>query len=278
MSKFVVTVFQNEKDAYKGSQAMVDLHREGNIALFAGAVITKDDTGVVQIEDAVDEGPIGTATGMLVGTLIGALGGAAGAAAGASAGAAAAATAAGMAGGTLSGWYSDLYNVGVDGEFLTDVGDLMTPGTSAVVAELAEGWTTPLDVKMTELGGTVFRRYRIDVEDAQIERDLAAANQELEELEQEWDQAVGEAKNKLNEKVNAAREKANALKEKAQAKINSLKEEAQSKIDKLNEQIATAKDEAKAKFEATRDQLTADYQERSAKLAEAASLTKEALT
>ena len=46
----------------------------------------------------------------------------------------------------------------------------------------------------------------------------------------------------------------------------------------MNEQIAKAKDDVKAKYEKTRDQLKADYDERSAKLAEACKLTKEALT
>ena len=50
MSKFIVSVFDNEQAAYKGSQAMLDLHNEGDIVLFAGAVISKDSKGTVQIE------------------------------------------------------------------------------------------------------------------------------------------------------------------------------------------------------------------------------------
>ena len=53
MSKFVVTVFKNEAEAYKGSQAMLDLHRDGSIVLFAGAVISKDSNGTVQIEETL---------------------------------------------------------------------------------------------------------------------------------------------------------------------------------------------------------------------------------
>lgn len=278
MSKFTVTVFDNEQAAYRGSQAMLDLHHDGEVVVFAGAVITKDQNGVVNIEDAVDEGPVGTATGMMVGTLIGALGGVAGAAAGASASAAAAAVAAGVTGGTLGGWYSDLQNVGVDAQFLTDVGDLMQPGKSAVVAEIAEGWTTPLDTRMEELGGTVLRRYRIDVEDAQIEREIDAANRELDELEEELNQAAEDTKAAIQEKVDAAKARAQSLKEKAANKVQSLKDEGEAKIEKINEQIANAKADAKAKFEQTRDQIQADYQARSLKLSEAAQLTKEALT
>ena len=265
MSKFIVSVFDSEKAAYEGSRALKDLHQDGHIVVFADAVITKDDQGVVQIQEAADEGPIGTATGMLVGGLLGALAGPAGMAVGAA------------AGGT-AGWISDLHNVGVDTEFLSDVGELMLPGKSAVVAEIAEGWTTPLDTRMEELGGTVFRRFRADVEDAQIEREIEASNRELDELEAEWEQAVGEAKDKLQAKVDAAKTRLTALDEKATNKLASLKEESDAKIERLNAQIAKAGDDVKAKYEKARDQLKVDYEGRSAKLSESARLTKEALT
>ena len=265
MNKFIVSVFDSEKAAFEGSRALKDLHQDGNIVIFADAVITKDDQGAVQIQEAADEGPIGTATGMLVGGLVGALAGPAGMAVGAA------------AGGT-AGWISDLHNVGVDTEFLSDVGELMLPGKSAVVAEIAEGWTTPLDTRMEELGGTVFRRFRADVEDAQIEREIEASNRELDELEAEWEQAVGEAKDKLQAKVDAAKTRLTALDEKATNKLASLKEESDAKIERLNAQIAKAGDDVKAKYEKARDQLKVDYEGRSAKLSESARLTKEALT
>ena len=181
MSKFVVAVFDDEKSAYNGSRALEQLDIEGSVAVYSAAVVSKDSEGTVQVEDAADEGPIGTATGMLMGSLIGAFGGPAGLAVGAAAGA-------------LGGWMADLYNVGVDGEFLNDVSRVLTPGKYALIAEVAEGWTAPLDTRMEELGGTVFRRWRIDVEDEQIERDIEATNQELNDLEEEWNQSVGEAK------------------------------------------------------------------------------------
>jgi len=265
MSKFIVSVFDSEKAAYEGSRALKDLHQDGSIVVFADAVITKDDKGAVQIQEAADEGPIGTATGMLVGGLLGALAGPAG-------------MAVGLAAGGTAGWISDLHNAGVDTQFLSDVGELMLPGKSAVVAEISEGWITPLDTRMEELGGTVFRRFRADVEDAQIEREIEASNRELDELEAEWEQAVGEAKEKLQAKVDAAKTRLAALSEKANNKLASLKEEADAKIEKLNAQIAKAGDDLKAKYEKARDQLKADFEVRSAKLAESARLTKEALT
>lgn len=263
MSKFVLTVFDDEKAAYEGSQAIKDLHNEGSIVAYAGAVIFKDADGVVQVKNAADEGPAGTATGMLVGSLVGALAGPAGMAVGA-------------ATGTMSGWLVDLYNVGVDAQFLDDVNALLAPGKYAVVAEIAEGWTAPLDTKMEALGGTVMRRYRIDVEDEQIERDIEATNRELEELEEEWDNAIGEAKAKLKAKVDASRERLASLKARATEKVEALQAESKARLDKLNDQIAAAKADFKEKFEKRKAEITADYEKRTEKLNKATSLTTEA--
>ncbi len=265
MSKFIVTVFDNEKAAYDGSRALRELYNEGSIVVYAAAIISKDENGEVQIKDGADEGPIGTATGMLIGSLIGAFGGPAGMAVGAYAG-------------SLSGWMVDLYNVGVSTEFLDDVASVLTPGKYAVVAEVAESWTAPLDTRMEELGGTVFRRWRIDVEDEQIERDIEATNRELDELEEEWSNAVGEAKEKLKVKVDATRDKLQALNDKADKKMASLESEANAKIEKLDEQISKATDDLKTKFEKRREELKADFDKRIAKLKEANQTKAEAVS
>ena len=71
MDKLIVTVFANEKDAYKGSKALQELHDEGSIGLYARAVITKHADGGVDLQDADDYGPMGSAVGMLVGSIVG---------------------------------------------------------------------------------------------------------------------------------------------------------------------------------------------------------------
>jgi hypothetical protein len=45
-------------------------------------------------------------------------------------------------------------------------GFVMKPGQSAVIAEVSEDWTTPVDTAMQRLGGTVFRRDKGTVRDA----------------------------------------------------------------------------------------------------------------
>ena len=86
MSKMIVSVFDDEQTAYKGTQALTELHREGSISVYSAAVVSRDADGAIRIKDAGDEGPLGTALGMLTGAIIGVLGGPTGVVVGTAAG------------------------------------------------------------------------------------------------------------------------------------------------------------------------------------------------
>ncbi|SMP34359.1 hypothetical protein [Shimia sagamensis] len=125
MEKFIAIVFDTEEEAFKGADAMRDLHRNGELAVYAAGVIAKDIDGNVEVKSGADEGPIGTAFGMLLGAMVGVLAGPAAVASGAAvAGTAAAAqvAAGGMALGTMTGGlfgaYRDLWVAGVDATIL----------------------------------------------------------------------------------------------------------------------------------------------------------------
>ncbi len=86
MNKMLVAVFETESAAFEGLSALKDLHRDGDVTLYASAVIVKDKTGKINLKQAAEDGPVGTALGLLSGSLIGILGGPAGLAIGAAAG------------------------------------------------------------------------------------------------------------------------------------------------------------------------------------------------
>lgn len=109
----VVITFDNEKSAYAGTKALQVLDDEGSIALYAAAVVAKDAEGKTSVKEAADEGPLGTAVGMLSGTMVGLLGAAAGA------GPAGPVVALGMSAGTLMGAMADLTDLGIDSGFIT---------------------------------------------------------------------------------------------------------------------------------------------------------------
>ena len=83
MEKFVAVVFDTEEAAFSGAEAMRELHRNGELAVYAAAIISKDADGKVELKKSADEGPIGTAFGLLVGGMIGILAGPAAVASGA---------------------------------------------------------------------------------------------------------------------------------------------------------------------------------------------------
>lgn len=283
MSKMLVVAFDDEAKAFEGTKALRELHWDGNISVYAGAVVARDSDGKVTVKDEADEGPIGTALGMLTGALVGLFAGAAVGPAGAAAGAAAGTAAAegmviGAAAGTMMGATADLINLGVGVDFVDEVASYLPPGKVALVAEIDEYWSTPVDTTMESLGGIVFRRWRADVEDAQIERDLAALDAEYAALEAELKEANEENKAKIQSKMDETKAKLDAAKDRAENKLESMKSETEAKVKAIEAQIDKAKEERKAKLEAKKAEIKADYETRSAKLKQAWELTKEAVT
>ena len=264
MSKYVVVVFPDESKAYEGVRAFGELHSERSLTLYGTAVIAKDADGKVSTKDIQDEGPIGTAVGMLTGGLVGVLAGPAGVVLGAT-------------GGALIGSISDLSNAGVGADFVNVVGNKMDADTFAVLSEVDEYWMAPLDTRMEALGGTVFRRARADFEDEQFAQEVKAWNEEMDQLDAEMQQASDETKAKLQAKKDALRKQLEEAKEKSDKKIAQLQKEQDAKVAALKEQAASAKADAKAKIEKRTEEVKASYNARTAKLSEAGGLIKEAL-
>src|SRR5262245_10766424 len=256
MDKMVVTVFDNEKQAYEGARALREMDDEGSIVLYAMAVIAKEPNGKVAIKQSADQGPAGTVLGTATGALVGLLGGPAGVVAGAAAG-------------TLGGSLVDLANVGVGSDFLDEAAQSLRPGKTAVVAEVEEQWVTPLDSRMEDLGGTVFRRSRRDIVDAQIGRDAAALQAEIDQLNAELKDASGKARAKLQAKADATKQRLESVKKKANSRAESLKKETDAKIKSLKEQATKAHGDMKAHFEKRAAEVKADYEERSMELGQA---------
>ena len=265
MNKMIVVVFENETPAYEGLNAMKDLHKEGSITLYSTAVLTKDDSGEVQIKQAADKGLVGTAIGMATGSLIGVLAGPAGVVAGASLGG-------------LTGVMVDINEAGVDAGFVDDVSSALSPGKYAVLAEIDEMWMAPMDTRMSALDGLVFRRLRSEVEDDQLVREAEAFDKELQELEDELAEADEETRAAISEQIDNTKKKLAAINQRAQEKLDKTKSEGEAKIEALKQQMMDAKESRKAKMEKHKAEMEAEYAARSAKLEQSWKLTKDALS
>lgn len=264
MSKFIVVVFPDETHAYQGTRALKDLHAEGSLALYGMAVIAKDKEGKVSVKEAADAGPLGTAVGALVGGLVGVIGGPLGGLAG-------------TAGGALIGSLSDMFRYGVGEDFVRKVSAELAAGKAALAAEIAENWTAPLETRMEALGGSVLRTWRVDFEDEQIAREMAAIGAELEQLRTEYAQARDDTRAKLKAKVDQGQADLAKVEDRAKARLKALEKETKAKIGALEKQITAAHADARERINQRIAALRTDYDARVAKLKQACKLTREAL-
>ncbi len=284
MEKFIAVVFDTEEAAYKGADAMRDLHRDGELAVYAAGIIAKDNEGNVEVKKSADEGPIGTAFGLMLGAMVGVLAGPAAVASGAAvAGSAAAAQAAagGMALGSMTGGvfgaYRDLWVSGVDVAMLDNVAVELLPGKYCIVASVDEVWTAPLDVKMKESGGTIFRKLRTDAVDEQIEAEMVALDKELTAMEDELDEAADEMAADIKEGIDKTKTKVKETNDRIDARLDEIDAEFDARLDAIDQQIDSATENSKARFQKRKAEIQEEYSHRKALLSKAAELAGEAL-
>jgi uncharacterized membrane protein len=225
MDRMLVVVFGNESKAYEGKKALLQLDGEGSIGVYGYAVLAKNADGTASVKQGDDVGPIGSLVGTSLGSLIGVLAGPVGLAVGASAG-------------LLTGEAFDVNNAGIGYDFIDDVSKVLLPDRVAVIAEIDEDWTTPVDTRMEALGGTVFRRALSEVKEKIHEENVAAMKADLAELKAEHAKAHADRKAKLQEKINQldtkiqaqlqkAKDRGDAVQRKVQAKAQVLKAKAE---------------------------------------------------
>jgi uncharacterized membrane protein len=264
MDKYLVVGFDNELRAYEGSRALQDLQNQGSINLYAKAVIVRDASGEVAVKQQGDMGPVGTAVGMLTGSLIGLIGGPVGVAIGAYAG-------------TVGGLFYDLGHLTVGEDFLSEVEQSLQPGKAAVVAEVWEEWTTPVDTRMHKLDGIVFRRLRGEVVADQLMREGAAFETDLKALNDDLKQAAAENRAAIQKDIERVKKQIKVVQDQAKARLDQAKAETDAKVKALQDQAKAASGMAKARIEKRVAAAKTDLEVRSKKLSQAWELTKEAL-
>jgi uncharacterized membrane protein len=205
----LVVVFDNETKAYEGTAALRQLDAEGSLTVYGQAVILKQADGTATVKQADDGAPLGTLAGTSLGSVIGLLGGPVGLAIG---------SATGLAIGALV----DLDNARVDADFIDEATRLLKPSKVAVVAEVEEEWTTPVDTRMEALGGTVLRRGLREVREKIRNEEIAAMKADLEQLKQELTKAQADRRARLQSKVSDLQGKIDNQQKKAEERWNAF--------------------------------------------------------
>ncbi|MGA2896934.1 MAG: DUF1269 domain-containing protein [Acidobacteriaceae bacterium] len=231
MDRMLVVVFDTEAKAYEGKKALYQLDDEGSISVYADAVIAKNANGSATVKQSNDQGPLGTLVGTSLGSLIGLLGGVTGLAIGATVG-------------LLGGSFADLDNARIGTDFIDDVTRELKPGKFAVVAEIQEEWTTPVDLRMESIGGKVFRRALSNVRHTVNEEENEAMKADLAQLKAEYAKARADRKAKLQEKINQLDSKIQARLEKAKERRAAAEREIKAKAEALKAKAAALKTKA----------------------------------
>jgi uncharacterized membrane protein len=223
MARILVVVFDAESKAYEGKKAILQLEDEESIVVCGYAVVAKNTNGTTTVKQSDDLEPLGTLVGTSLGSIIGLLGGLTGLAIGAAAG-------------VLAGGTADLHNARIGDDFVDDVAKELLPNKFAVVAEIQEDRTTPVDLRMKAIGGTVFRRALSDVSHTVHNEDIAAMEADVAQMRAEHAMARADRKAKLQQKINQLDSKIQARLQKAkerretaerQAKVEILKTKAE---------------------------------------------------
>lgn len=264
MNKMLVAVFSNENKAFEGLSALKDLHTQGDITLYATAVVSKDEKGALRLKTAADQGPIGTTTGLLTGSLLGLIGGPVGLALGA-------------ATGTIAGLIFDVSTDEINTTFVDEVSQALTKGEIAVIAEIDEAWTVPVDTRLEALGAVVFRRLRDEVAEDQLARESEAIESEYRNLKRELKEAREEDKAAIKSAMAKLQNKANATDEIVKRKLKETKGQLDAKVETMREQMKDAREKRKAKIEKRINEVKAEYSARTEKLNQASRLIGEAL-
>lgn len=231
MDRMLVVVFPNESKAYEGKRALQQLDNEGSISVYGYAVLTKNADGSASLKQGDDVGPIGSLVGTSLGSLIGMLGGPVGVVAGAAAG-------------MTLGSSIDLNNIRVGSDFIDDVRKSLVPSRTALIAEVDEEWTTPVDTRMEAIGGNVFRRSLSEVREKVDEEDIAAMQADVTQLKAEHAKAQADRKVKLQDKINELESKIQAKQQQAKTRIEAVQRKAQAKVHALKAKAEAAKAKA----------------------------------
>jgi len=228
MDRMLVVVFDNESKAYEGNKVLQQLDGDGSISVYGHALVVKNPDGTTTVTQSDDRGPFGTLVGTLLGSLIGLLGGPTGFAIGAAVG-------------FVGGVTADLNKARIGNDFIVDVAKVLVPNRAAVVAEIEEDSTTPVDTRMEAIGGTVFRRALSGVKHTIHDENIAAIKADLAQKTAEHAKADADRKAKLQENINELESKLQAWLEEDIERRQAAERETHAKAEILQAKAAVAK-------------------------------------
>jgi uncharacterized membrane protein len=204
MERMLVAIFDSEAEAHAGFRALRKLEDDGSIGVYVSRAVSKNKDGSTTVGITEDPLPQATLGGTALGSLLGILGGPVGIALG---------TATGLALGAAT----DYTRTRVGRDFVTEVAKALSPGKTALVVEMDEESTGIAGTRMEELGGSVYSRELLDVEDWDYERQTTAIKARLARAEAQLHTSRAERRNRLKARIHSLNDKLHQTLDRAKA-------------------------------------------------------------
>jgi len=165
MSDLIVIGYDNERKAEEVRNKLIELQREHLIVMEDAVVVVRKEDGDVKIRQSVNLTATGAVSGGIWGTLIGLIflnpliGTVAGAAAGAIGGA--------------------LTDIGIDDDFIKEIGETLTPGTSALFILVQKMTTDKVMEDIRPYGGQILHTSLSVEDEAELKSELDRIQSEV---------------------------------------------------------------------------------------------------
>lgn len=240
MNSFVAIIVPGADKAHACVVALEDLHRDGSVTVYATAVVHREEDGALALDhQESDTGPVGAALGAVLGVLFEAFRGSA-----------------------RSATHTD-----VSEDFIDDLKERFRPGDFAIISEVTEEWTAPLDTRVAQLGGTVVRESRMRYVEELFGRAVDDEKAGLEAFKTKRASARAErTESDLELGIESTAVELRGRAEKAQRRLERSKEELEAKLKRLEDQASEAKPEVKTRIQQRIAELRKDFDQRLEKL------------
>ncbi len=158
MRNFITVVFDHKTKAYEALHALWQLDASAEITVHGTAVVHRNVFGGFHVDTKETHPAMATALGVGIGALLGALAGPAGVAIGVAAGAGI-----GAATGGAIGIAADLQRLETRDAAELGARAVIHTGQTAIIADVSEDWTSPIDALAKRLGGQAYRCAKSDL-------------------------------------------------------------------------------------------------------------------
>lgn len=264
MEKIISILLHSEENAFKASQEINQLDKDGDIRIIELYVLNKDENGEVQIKNAKNQMLPYSATGALAGSFIGILGGPLG-------------VFFGMTTGLLAGSIGDIFRSSRTSKFLEKASKVIPAGNTAIVAHINEYWETPLNTTLKPYDAEI-KRLNINVEiEKYIAEEQRLLSEEIDDLTVKLEQATDEEKQKINSRIEQLKTKKQLFHQEMKENINEEKASASQWFEKVKVSFSNWRADIADRFDDSKEDLVDDYKELKEDYAEIASKIKTGL-